>query len=423
MKHIKLIAVNLDKILIRDTYSPVIRKLILRKEKGHCETNSSSFETDYPENGIDATPALIDMLTRYDTSFKRFGSIKEILGNKPDLIKRNELTYNLKPVLEEIIKNIYQLDYSEALLIDDNHSVAKAAKELNIPFVGCSLNSGWQSSKIELERSGARFIVDSIDKIDQILLNKVDSIAQKRDFWSFCSFEMLQKAKNIIIDYDGVISKKSVRILFDFTVDYINSITTLPPAIIEAYMKIITAFPLRESVEMFMKAIGLSSNLKDFLTKCSELNIYKGNKVEIDDDFTRFIQYCKDANLQYYILSMADKTTSRMKSLEGIVDGSAILSADNRSKADPAFFNEIVHKISAAPYECLVIDDSPLALRSAKLAGLSTIMMLNELFNDDDYYIFEDFINFKVKTFDDVKSLFHDETNRIRWSKSSSIPA
>lgn len=71
-------------------------------------------------------------------------------------------------------------------------------------------------------------------------------------------------------------------------------------------------------------------------------------------------------------------------------------------KTDPDTFTLIASDYSLKPEEWIFIDDSPMALWSAKTAGFKTIMMLNSVFGNDDFKIYRKYIDFKAFSFKQI---------------------
>jgi FMN phosphatase YigB (HAD superfamily) len=453
MNHIKLIAVNLESVLLKDNYSPVIRKILMRSGKNyndeiertilsHSRQEAIRYLLKLPKhdikinefirqfsserenfgntNGIkinETTLPLIELLKRQNAKLICYGSLSDEyfnmqLENLKPYFDRYISTNDFKPMIKEIVKDNYKLDFSEVLFIDDINTVAATAKELNVPFIGCPLNNEWEFQKKEMEKTGVKYMVDSIAQITQEYLEKIDADASKGNSWSLFQRNESKTIRGFFIDFDGVISKKAVHVLIEFASEYINSFTPIPPAILKEYIKIVTAFPLAEAVGLLMKAIGLSDKTNEFLLKCRDLTNFNNENIGIDSDFIRFIDFCEENELKYFILSMADSSSTRLKMLQAAIGNDHILSVNNRSKSDPEMFTSLTKEMLLDPAEWYVVDDSPLALRSASLAGVNTIMMLNDVFTEDDYLIFKDFINYKVNSFDELKIISSDLINR-----------
>jgi phosphoglycolate phosphatase-like HAD superfamily hydrolase len=225
MNHIKLIAVNLDGVLLKDTFSPVIRKIVMhfgsrythmveRNILSRPQNEAAQYlikiakinyniqdllelffqerENYIKENGngmFEATPLFLRLLrkqntklvcygglpsTYFESEMKRYGSIFDFYI----------CTNDFRPGIKEITDEIYNLKYSEVLFIDDVNSVALTAKRMNVPFIGCPTNSQWGFQKQEMQRTGVKYIVESVGEVSQEILDNVDADASKGLVWS-----------------------------------------------------------------------------------------------------------------------------------------------------------------------------------------------------------------------------------------------
>ena len=86
--------------------------------------------------------------------------------------------------MERNTREIYNIDYFEALFIDDVDTVAQAAKVLDMPFIGCPANFQWGFQKEEMLNTGVKYIVDSADEITQDILDRIDADAARGVVWA-----------------------------------------------------------------------------------------------------------------------------------------------------------------------------------------------------------------------------------------------
>jgi phosphoglycolate phosphatase-like HAD superfamily hydrolase len=225
MKHIKLIAVNLDGVLLKDTFSPVIRKMVMhfgnrythriernvlsrpQMEAAQYVINISKIDYSIQDllklffherehfmevngNGVfEDAPVFIDLLSKQNSKLVCYGGLPCTHFNIEMKQYKNNFdfyvcTNNFRPGLKEITREIYNLDYSQVLFIDDVNTVAETAKTMNIPFIGCPTNSQWGFQKEEMARTGVKYMVDSVGEITQEILDSVDDDASKGLAWS-----------------------------------------------------------------------------------------------------------------------------------------------------------------------------------------------------------------------------------------------
>lgn len=225
MKHIKLIAVNLDGVLLRDTFSPVIRKLVMHF--GHRYTNRiernilsrpqmdaaqyvinisrinytvqdllklffrerEQYVESIGNSVFEETPSFINLLQKQNSRRVCYGGLtseyfKIEMKQYAKYFDCYVCTNDFRPGLKEITKEIYSLDFSEVLFIDDVNTVAETAKKMNIPFIGCATNSRWGFQKEEMAKTGVKYLVDSIGEINQEILDRLDYDASAGIVWS-----------------------------------------------------------------------------------------------------------------------------------------------------------------------------------------------------------------------------------------------
>ncbi|MBK8395853.1 MAG: hypothetical protein IPL26_11525 [Leptospiraceae bacterium] len=91
-------------------------------------------------------------------------------------------TNTMRPGVKEIIKEVYNLKYKQALFIDETNTVALVAKKHKVPFIGIpSLKTGFQ--KKEMVKSNVKYLIRSLDEIDYSLLKKIDKEAKENLIW------------------------------------------------------------------------------------------------------------------------------------------------------------------------------------------------------------------------------------------------
>lgn len=195
----------------------------------------------------------------------------------------------------------------------------------------------------------------------------------------------------VLIDFDGVISRSSVKNTIIFTHEYINKVQPIPYKFIENYIKLILSFPVESSVALLFDSLGLSSLIKDFYSRFNDLDL-DSSRIVIDEEFYQLISFLEKNKLDYRILSLASK--DRIKNIRNI-DYSKIANV-GKSKADARAFSDFIKDMNF--FDWVQLDDSPIALRTGKLSGLTTVMMLNDIFTVADYRPFQQFIDYKTSS-------------------------
>ncbi|HRG74976.1 MAG TPA: hypothetical protein PLX69_10490 [Leptospiraceae bacterium] len=83
-------------------------------------------------------------------------------------------TKDIRPGVKEITQGIYNLRFQEVLFIDEERTVAEAAKHYNAPFIGVASNHEYSFQKMEMEKIKVRYIVNSLSEINTMLLSKIE---------------------------------------------------------------------------------------------------------------------------------------------------------------------------------------------------------------------------------------------------------
>jgi beta-phosphoglucomutase-like phosphatase (HAD superfamily) len=223
LQHLQLAAVNLDGVLLNDTFSPAIRQFVTshggnytpefeyqvlsRNRTDAAKLMSDQLHLDWPPERINDAifrerdtylvnnPATVDagainLLERLHNLQLRlicYGGLDrehfdEFLGTHTHLFQPPTYvcTNDFRPGLRQITVNVFGLNYSQAVFIDDVASVAQEAKILGIPFVGHPANEYQRST---MRRIGVRHIVGSLAAIDDPLLFRLDAEASSGTIW------------------------------------------------------------------------------------------------------------------------------------------------------------------------------------------------------------------------------------------------
>jgi phosphoglycolate phosphatase-like HAD superfamily hydrolase len=215
MNTIKLIAVDIDGVLLKDTFSPVIKALVekfggeyssriernvfsrpqqeaaqyiidllhlnynikemldiyFKERKGYIKKNGSGI--------LDGVPGFLELLKTLDTGTICYGGLPEEyfrdeMEEYAGYFERYVCTNDFRPGIKEITKDIYGLDYKQVLFIDDVNTVAETAKSLNTAFIGCPSSFQWGFQRQDMIKTGVRYLVKSVGEINESMLEKID---------------------------------------------------------------------------------------------------------------------------------------------------------------------------------------------------------------------------------------------------------
>ncbi|MER8062471.1 MULTISPECIES: HAD family phosphatase [unclassified Streptomyces] len=219
-RHLRLVAVNIDGVLLNDTFSPVIHRFVV----GRGGRYTAELERDLfsqPQRTAAAAAALRcgweespeELLAAYfaeradylrDHPLRVLDGARRLLARIRDLgvtvvcyggLDRTHFDRHLaglteyfdapgyvctdgfRPGVREITRDIVGVRPDQALFIDDVARVAEAARSLGVAFVGhpSPFAHGFQAEA--MRRAGVRHVVRSLDAIDERLLHAIDAEA------------------------------------------------------------------------------------------------------------------------------------------------------------------------------------------------------------------------------------------------------
>jgi phosphoglycolate phosphatase-like HAD superfamily hydrolase len=222
MKKIKLIAIDIDGILLEDTFSPIIRnfvskfgvtytrelerKIFSRPQmeaasylgkiigKDYKDLISSYFEERDKYIKIfgcsvnEGVPELLELLSTFNVRLVYYGGLSEDkitsnLSKYKHYFEQYICTNDFRPGIKEITKDMYGLEYDQIIFIDDVNSVAEVAKINNVPFIGIPSNFPWGFQRQDMIATEVKYLLNSIKEIDADLLERIDYEASVGTIW------------------------------------------------------------------------------------------------------------------------------------------------------------------------------------------------------------------------------------------------
>lgn len=228
LQRIRLIAVDSDGVLLNDTYSPAIERFVSKQggeytaavERGvwgspqlaagqnlalACRLPWSAKDTiaaffaereaylaEHPVAVADGAEQLMKTLKATGAETVSYGgrtkeyTFDNYLGHLgeyfdgPQYIDVNDF----RPGTREIIFDIYGYAPDEVLFIDDINRVAEVTKALGAGFIGVPANMAHNFQKAEMDATGVRFQVESIDDIDRALVEAADAALADGTMWT-----------------------------------------------------------------------------------------------------------------------------------------------------------------------------------------------------------------------------------------------
>ncbi|MFJ6706103.1 MULTISPECIES: HAD family hydrolase [unclassified Streptomyces] len=226
LRTLRLAAVNIDGVLLNDTFSPLIHRFVTRRggvysaeversvfsqrqaDAGRAmaaavpqeltgeEALAAYFEeraaylADHPVEVTEGAGALLGRLRAAGLDVVCYGGLAKShfdkhLGGYADLFTPPHYicTNDVRPGLREIAAH-FGLECGQVLFIDDVARVAEAARALGAPFIGRPSRFEHSHQAELMRQAGARHLVDGLDEIDDALLRAVAAEAAAGTAWA-----------------------------------------------------------------------------------------------------------------------------------------------------------------------------------------------------------------------------------------------
>ncbi|MCY0945927.1 HAD family phosphatase [Streptomyces antarcticus] len=220
LRQLRLAALNIDGVLLNDTFSPVIHGFVTSRggsydgevERGifsqpravaalamgraagvdwpadkvlevYFEERAAHLER-HPLHVLPGVGELLHRLRRLGLRTVCYGGLDKghfdhYLGHLAHLFDGPGYvsTDSFRPGVHEIAVDVFGLDHAQALFVDDVARVAEAALGLGASFIGhpSPFEHGFQEQ--QMREAGVRHLVGSLDEIDEELLRAVDAEA------------------------------------------------------------------------------------------------------------------------------------------------------------------------------------------------------------------------------------------------------
>ncbi|MEU0102706.1 HAD family phosphatase [Streptomyces sp. NPDC006267] len=226
MNSLRLAALNIDGVLLNDTFSPVIHHFIVSRggtysaelersvfsqpqhiagrllaaAAGGGMTGEEALSAYFEERAahiarhpVTVTPGALGLLQRLRAAGLRtvcYGGLgKEHfdrhLGHYADLFDGPGYvcTNDFRPGLKEITKDVFRLRPGQALFVDDVARVADAAREFGAAFVGHPSDFVHSHQRELMREAGVRHLISGLDALDDALLHGIDREMGSGTFW------------------------------------------------------------------------------------------------------------------------------------------------------------------------------------------------------------------------------------------------
>ncbi|MFJ2025648.1 HAD family phosphatase [Streptomyces sp. NPDC087897] len=227
MLTLRLVALNIDGVLLNDTFSPVIHHFVTTRggtysaelersvfsQPQHIagrllaaatggsmsgeEALAAYFEdraAHLDRHPVTVTPGTAGLLTRLRGAGLRtvcYGGLGKDhfdrhLGRYAELFDGPGYvcTNDFRPGLKEITRDVFGLRPEQALFVDDVARVAAVARELGTAFVGRPSTFVHSHQRALMEEAGVRHLISGLDELDDGLVRRIDRDLASGTFWS-----------------------------------------------------------------------------------------------------------------------------------------------------------------------------------------------------------------------------------------------
>ncbi|MFH8610521.1 HAD family hydrolase [Streptomyces sp. NPDC018029] len=224
LAHLSLVAVNIDGVLLNDSFGPVIRRLVesrggqygpgleqaLLSQSQRVAAQAAAdvlggtaedlltayFEEreryllEHPVRVLEGAHRLMERLRSFGVRTVCYGGLERAhfdryLGDLAEYFDEPVYvcTNDFRPGIREITEDVFRLRFDQVLFIDDVARVAQTARELGVAFIGHPSDYEYGYQRPLMEQVGVRHVVRSLDEIDEELLRRVDAEAAAGRNW------------------------------------------------------------------------------------------------------------------------------------------------------------------------------------------------------------------------------------------------
>ena len=217
------VGVNLDGVLLNDSFSPVIHRFVVSRggvytaEVERAVLSQSRLEAAAVVGGPEAAPeelveeffrerekylvehpvrlvegvrAFLERLRSTGASLVCYGGLgvshfERFLGPYAEFFDgpKYVCTDGFRPGVREIAEDVFRVQCEQVLFIDDVARVAEGARAENAAFIGHPSAYEYSFQRQLMREAGVRHVVGSLDGVDEWLLRTVDAEAADGCLW------------------------------------------------------------------------------------------------------------------------------------------------------------------------------------------------------------------------------------------------
>jgi phosphoglycolate phosphatase-like HAD superfamily hydrolase len=227
LRHIELVALNIDGVLLDDTFSPVIHRFVTSRggqytadletvvfsqsrlaaarvlaralnltesPEGVIDSyfrERQEYLAEHPLQVLDGAERLLERVRAAGARLVCYGGLDRShfdrhLGryagyfDEPVYVCTNDF----RPGVREIIEDVFRVPRERALFVDDVANVARTARGLGVPFVGHPSGFAHGFQRRLMQEAGVRHIIDALDALDEELLDVLDEEGARQENWA-----------------------------------------------------------------------------------------------------------------------------------------------------------------------------------------------------------------------------------------------
>ncbi|MBC7882879.1 MAG: HAD hydrolase-like protein [Anaerolineae bacterium] len=207
------------------------------------------------------------------------------------------------------------------------------------------------------------------------------------------------KIQGIFLDFDGVISHNSNELMIRWLHAYACRTAEGPVGLqtVRTVAKLASACAPRELLELFFRSFAIPGQISEVQ---QAMHRETSPAVCIGDALSPLIADCIRQGIQVKVLSQRSATQGSFNQLHHVpgIERNMICSTHGLSKANPLCYRQVGEEFGLNLSEWLMVDDSPYALRGAKVAGLQTAWIVTPSFHEADYQDYEELIDLRLES-------------------------
>ncbi|BAC90769.1 HAD family hydrolase [Gloeobacter violaceus] len=203
--------------------------------------------------------------------------------------------------------------------------------------------------------------------------------------------------QGIFLDFDGVISGNSNELMIRWLHAYACRTAEGPVGLqtVRTVAKLASACTPRELLELFFHSFAIPGQIGEVQ---QAMHRETSTAVRIGDALAPLLAGCARQGIPVKVLSQRSATQGTFNQLHHVpgIERDMICSTRGLSKANPLCYRQVGEELGIDLGGWLMVDDSPYALRGAKLAGLQTAWIVTAGFHEADYRDYEGLIDLRL---------------------------